>query len=237
MGGGAYVTFVVIGVSVAAFLAQQAGGIRFTAWFWLVADNYIGGGVAGGEYYRLLTAAFLHGDLSHLALNMVALFLLGSALEPHLGRLRFTVLYVLSALGGSAASYAFSLGPSLGASGAVFGLLGATLVVNRRLRRETAGLWILLAINVAYGFWRPDIDWRAHFGGLAAGAAVAAVLAYAPARKRTLVQAVGCLCVAGIILVVVVLRTLSLQGASGDPEAVAGLFPSVDMCCGGTTRV
>ncbi len=107
----------------------------------------------------------------HLLLNMYALYLFGPPLEAALGRLRFIVLYLVSALGGSALSYAFSQpgDPSLGASGAVFGLLGAYLVVNRRLGRDTTSVMVLLAINFAYGFLVPRIDWRAHLGGLVAG--------------------------------------------------------------------
>lgn len=236
-GGSPYVTFTVIGLCVALFVAQQALGIRFTARLWLEAVDFQGGGVAAGEFYRLLTAAFLHADYGHLLLNLAALFLLGTGLEPQLGRARFIALYLLSALGGSAASYAFSLGPSLGASGAVFGLLGANLVVGRRLRREVAGLWVLLAVNVAYGFIAPNIDWRAHFGGLAAGAAVAAVFAYAPSRRRVLLHVLGCVVVLFLVIGAVGWRTVSLRSTPPSLDSVAGVLPSVDMCCGRTTHV
>lgn len=171
-------------------------------------------GVADGQYYRLLTAAFLHGGIVHLGLNMYALYMFGPLLESALGRLRFTVLYLTAALGGTAASYAFSSPgtPSLGASGAVFGLLGAFLVVNRRLGRDNSLVMVMLAINLGYGFLVPQIDWRAHLGGLVTGALVAAALAYAPAQRRGLVQAAGIAGTLVLVLAVVLWRTADLGG-------------------------
>jgi membrane associated rhomboid family serine protease len=169
-------------------------------------------GVADGETYRLLTAAFLHGGVLHLLLNMYALFLFGPQLEASLGRVRFTALYVLSALGGSALSYAFSPPnqPSLGASGAVFGLLGAYLVISRRLGRDTTPVMVLLVINLGYGFLVPRIDWKAHVGGLVVGALVALVLAYAPRERRTVVQVAGLAATLLAVVALVVWRTAEL---------------------------
>ncbi|MGH8940431.1 MAG: rhomboid family intramembrane serine protease, partial [Actinomycetes bacterium] len=191
-----YVSKVIIAVNVVAWVVQTASGPTFEHRFWLLGGPVFDPvllqvvGVADNEYYRLLTAAFLHGGLLHLALNMYALYLFGPPLEAALGRVRFVALYVLSALGGSALSYAFSdpSRPALGASGAVFGLLGAYLVVSRRMGRDASGVMVLLVINFVYGFLVPRIDWRAHLGGLVAGALVALVLAYAPKQHRVLVQ-------------------------------------------------
>src|SRR5204862_4637739 len=96
--------------------------------------------VADGEYYRLLTAAFLHAGLLHIAFNMGALYLFGPALERALGRGRFLALYLAAALGGSVASYLFSsrAALSVGASGAIFGVYGATFFVGRRLVADTS---------------------------------------------------------------------------------------------------
>jgi membrane associated rhomboid family serine protease len=148
----------------------------------------------------------------HLLLNMYALWLFGPQLEATLGRVRFTALYVLSALGGSALSYAFSAPnqPSLGASGAVFGLLGAYLVVGRRLGRDTTPVMVLLVINLGYGFLVPRIDWRAHLGGLLVGALVALALAYAPRDRRTLVQVAGLVATFLAVAAVVAWRTAEL---------------------------
>jgi membrane associated rhomboid family serine protease len=212
-----YVSKALIGISVVVYVVQFALGAEFSARFWLVGAQFfpgLGEGVAAGEFYRLLTAAFLHGGIFHLGLNMYALYLFGPPLEQALGRLRFVALYGLSALGGSAASYAFSAPtqPSLGASGAVFGLLGAFLVVSRRLGRDASMVYVLLAINLVAGFLLPNIDWRAHVGGLVAGAAVAAALAYAPRARRTPVQLGGCVAVLVVAVLIVAARTLQLTG-------------------------
>jgi len=172
-------------------------------------------GVATGQLYRLVTAAFLHAGVFHILLNMLVLAQLGPVLEKSLGRVRFAVLYLLSALGGSTLSYLVSDAGTLGvgASGAIYGLFGAYFVVVRRLGGETRPILVLLAINLVITFTVPIIDWRAHVGGLVVGAALAAVLAYAPrGPRRTLVQTVGCAAGALLILVAVALRTAALGG-------------------------
>jgi membrane associated rhomboid family serine protease len=200
------VTKVLIGLNALAFLVQQVSQ-TFTLRF---ADLPVA--VASGEQYRLLTSAFLHGNLLHIALNMYALYLFGPPLEVALGRLRFIALYILSALGGSALSYAFAnpLGYSLGASGAVFGLFGAFFMVNRRLQRDTSGLLVLVAVNLAFSFLVRGIDWRAHIGGLVTGSLVAAALVYAPRRYRALVQTAGFVVVAVLVVALVAWRTAQL---------------------------
>ena len=212
-----WVSKVLIGLNVVMFVLQQVSD-EFTRRFYdlgLALDpvTMTPVGVADGEYYRLLTSAFLHGGVLHLLLNMYALFLFGPQLEAAFGRWRFTALYFVSALGGSAASYALSPPnqPSLGASGAVFGLLGAFLVVTRRLGRDTTPVLVLLAINLGYGFLVPRIDWKAHLGGLVAGGLIALALAYAPRDRRTLVQALGLLAVLAVVLAVVGWRTAELR--------------------------
>jgi membrane associated rhomboid family serine protease len=143
-------------------------------------------GVAAGEYYRLLTSAFMHGGILHIMFNMWVLLALGPTLESLLGRSRFLALYLLSALGGSVASYAFGQPniPSVGASGAIFGLMGAVLVVGKRLRQDVTNVLVLIGINIAIGFVVPNIDWRAHLGGLLTGVFVGAVFAYLPLQRR-----------------------------------------------------
>ncbi len=215
-----WVSKVLIAVNVVMYGLQLGVGRTFEHYLWLIGgpafDPVVNEvvGVADGEYYRLLTAAFLHGGVVHLLLNMYALYMFGPLLEGALGRLRFTVLYLVSALGGSAVSYTFSNPgtPSLGASGAVFGLLGAFLVVNRRLGRDNSSIMVLLAINLGYGFLVPQIDWRAHLGGLVTGALVAAAIAYAPSRHRLLVQTAGTVATLLVVLALVLWRTADLGG-------------------------
>lgn len=213
-----YVTKVLIAVNALVWLVQIGAGSSFEHRLWLIGGPAFDPvlmervGVADGESYRLLTAAFLHGGLVHLALNMYALYLFGPPLEGALGRVRFITLYFVSALGGSAVSYAFSnpAQPSLGASGAIFGLLGAFLVVSRRMGRDTTGVLILLAINFVYGLIVPRIDWHAHLGGLITGVLTAVAFAYAPKVGRTAVQTGGVLGVLAAVVVVVVWRTAAL---------------------------
>ena len=202
-----WVTKVLIAVNVVVFVLQQTV-TGFTARF---VDS--GTAVADGEYYRLLTSAFLHQNLLHIALNMYALYLFGPPLEAAFGRVRFAALYLLSALGGSAVSYAFGnpLGSSLGASGAVFGVLGAYLVVSKRLGRDATPVMALLAVNLVFGFLSPNIDWRAHIGGLVTGSLCAVAFAYAPAGRRTAVQVAGFVVVALMVLAVIVWRTADLR--------------------------
>lgn len=154
------------------------------------------------EPWRMLTSAFLHSPDSflHILLNMYTLWIFGQALEPVLGRARFLAVYLISALGGSVGY--LLLNPVLvpgqglvglvGASGAIFGLFGAMLLVQRQRGGDTRQLWVLIAINGVIGFLIPHIAWQAHLGGLITGGLCAAVLAYTPrGRRQGLLQALG----------------------------------------------
>lgn len=162
-----------------------------------------------GEVWRLITAGFLHGSFLHLLFNMYVLWLLGSELEELLGHLKFTSLYLISLLGGSATSYYFSnpASFSVGASGAVFGLMGAFLVVGSRLRQDVSQVMVLIALNVGIGFMVPNIDWRAHLGGLVAGAAVAWFLARKPDLVGRLLAITGVLGIFALLQQLVTTRT------------------------------
>ena len=172
-------------------------------------------GVADGQYYRLLTSAFLHANAFHLLTNMFALAMLGPQLEAALGRSRYLLLYLLSAVGGSVLSFLVSPAGTIGvgASGAIFGLFGAYYVVVRRLGGDTQQIVVLLVINLVITFAVPIIDWRAHLGGLVTGALIAAAFAYAPrGPQRSSVQYGGCAVLALVLLVAVLLRAAALQG-------------------------
>lgn len=211
------VTKALIGINLGVFLLGYLGGNPLQARLVLIGQGFsadIGGpvGVANGEWYRLLTAAFLHIDLLHLALNMFALWIFGSQLEPILGRSRFLTLYLLCGLAGSAASYAFlPTGHSaLGASGAIFGLVGATLVILRRLRYDISTTVTFLGLSLLIGFMLPSIDWRGHLGGLVAGLVLGLAFAHAPAKQRALVNGVAIASVAVATVLVVLARTAAL---------------------------
>ena len=141
--------------------------------------------VTNGQWWLLITAGFLHGSIIHLLFNVYILWILGSQLENIVGKAKFIIIYFGSLLGGSLASYLFSpFGSySIGASGAIFGLMGAMLVVGRKRNLDISQITTLVVINVVIGFVLTGIDWRAHLGGLAAGAFITWVLINATSSK------------------------------------------------------
>jgi membrane associated rhomboid family serine protease len=168
------------------------------------------------QWFRLVSSIFLHAGWLHIAFNMYVLYLLGPALEQLLGHGRFLVLYLLSGIGGAVASYWFSgLNTlSVGASGAIFGLMAAWIVVGRRLNRDVSQILVLLGINVVIGFVVSGIDWRAHLGGAATGALVALVLTTGrgpEGRKHLAGQAVATGVVLVAMIVLVLVRTEQIQ--------------------------
>jgi membrane associated rhomboid family serine protease len=180
---------------------------------------------AFSQPWRFITSAFLHSPsfLLHILFNMYALWMLGPYLENLLGRVRFVVLYLLSAIGGSVgyfvlvpASYEYDSNwytGAVGASGAIFGLFAALLVVNRRLGRDTSGIVGVILINAVIGFWVPNIAWQAHLGGLITGALAAAVLARraeGDPRGRGRAQAAGLLSVLALLVAVTIVKAVTV---------------------------
>src|ERR1700757_3513870 len=202
------VTYALIGINVAAFIVQMTSGNlqkQLTLWPPAVAD---------GQLYRLVTAAFLHYGAAHLLLNMWALYVVGPPLEMWLGRLRFGALYALSGLGGSVLVYLLSPinTATAGASGAIFGLFGATFVVARRLTLDVRWVVAVIAINLAFTFVVPAvsaqrISWQAHVGGLVTGALVAAAYVYPPKERRNLIQAAVTVIVLAVFAALIWWRT------------------------------
>ncbi|MEU3310757.1 rhomboid family intramembrane serine protease [Nocardiopsis sp. NPDC055551] len=170
------------------------------------------GVVEYGEWYRLITAAFLHAGVFHLLFNGYAMFILGPQLERWLGHGRFLALWILGALAGSVLSLlATPNAGSVGASGAIFALFGAVFVIGRRLRLDTRMIMVLLALNLGITFLVPNISWTAHIGGLVGGLLIGAVFAYLPGRdatagRRTLVHA---LLLAAFVVLLVVLTLVA----------------------------
>lgn len=197
-------TLIVVNVAVFALTVAQAGSLGgnaaaplFRAWSLVPL-------LVDGEWWRVLTSGFLHFGPVHLLFNMLALWIIGREVEVVLGRGRFLAVYLLGVLGGAAAAMLFSA-PDIqlaGASGAVFGLMGALVVLLRRMRAPAGQVFGLIAINIAISFL-PGISLTAHLGGLVAGAAATAALVYAPARSRTTVQ-VGALGALAVLLVAVI---------------------------------
>ena len=169
-------------------------------------------GIAAGEWYRLVTAMFLHYGAVHLLLNMMLVAQIGRYLEAQLGPMRFAALYLLAGFGGNVAAYVFQAPnqPSAGASTATFGLIAAVLVVNRRLLRDPGPMVPLLVTNLIFTFTIPYISVAGHLGGLVTGAAAAAALAYPKLPHRTLKQAIGLTAILLLLIAAAFLRTQSI---------------------------
>ena len=211
------VTYVLIGINVAVALgallsggsAAGGGGIGGSG---LLEDGSVSrSAIADGEYWRLITAGFLHAGFFHLAFNMLALWVLGGMLEPALGRFRFGLVYLVALLAGSFGALLLEPdAPTVGASGAIFGLMGAAAVVMRHsgisVMESGLGIWIVL--NLLITFTVPNISIGGHIGGLVGGAVVALLLYDLRDRLRVprpvvtaLALALGALAVAGSIAV------------------------------------
>ena len=195
------VTYAIIAVCAVVYLAQRASQS-------VTLEFAFAPFLGWSEPWRFVTAAFLHSPATffHILLNMFALWSLGQYLEPMLGRARFAALYLISGIGGQVAVTLLAGTPTIeglssgqdrawvtavvGASGAIFGLFGALLVLNRHLGRSSTAMYATIAINAAFGFLYPGISWQAHLGGLVTGLACAgAIVAFRGQRVRHLVWA------------------------------------------------
>ncbi|MDX3690418.1 rhomboid family intramembrane serine protease [Streptomyces europaeiscabiei] len=214
-------TKILIGVNLLLFLVQMSAGDTFTDRFSLIGRARVPElgssfqGVAEGQWYRLVTSMFLHSSSSvtHILFNMLSLWWIGGPLEAALGRARYLALYFVSGLAGSALTYllAEQNQPSLGASGAIFGLFGATGVLMRRLNYDMRPLIILLVINLIFTFSPMfNIAWEAHVGGLVAGVLIGYAMVHAPRERRALIQYGVCALVLAAVVVMTLLRTVQL---------------------------
>ena len=147
-------------------------------------------GVNDGAYWQLVTSMFTHVQPLHLGFNMLALYFLGPTLEGVLGRARFLAAYFVSGLAGSAAVMVLSApnGQTLGASGAIFGMMGVLVVVALKVRGQVQSVAMWIGLNLIFTFTIPNISWQGHLGGLAGGLIVGAAMVYAPRARRPLVQ-------------------------------------------------
>ena len=183
------VTMTLIGIMVGIYLLQLVGGASINANSGWIFENgaLFGPYVAQGDWYRLLSAAFLHYGPIHLGMNMLALWWIGRPLEDWLGPVRYVLLFLVSGLAGSAgALIANPNGITVGASGAIFGILGAAIVLERQQTYVLGGSAItLLVVNLAFTFAVPGISIGGHLGGLAGGAL--AILALSQFGKRSAV--------------------------------------------------
>lgn len=230
---------VLIGINAAVWLLIAATGWTNSEWIFRLAlhargicsvggGNYLVGateaqcagesgtwiaGVADGAPWLLVTSMFTHVALWHIAVNMLTLWQLGPHLELALGRARFLALYLLSGLAGSALVFAaageYSL--TLGASGSGFGLMAALLLLAIKVRGNVREILFFVGLNFAITVvFSQYISWQGHLGGFLGGAAIMAVLIYAPRQRRTTWQVAGIAAIGVLVLVAVVARTLAL---------------------------
>jgi membrane associated rhomboid family serine protease len=206
-------TYILIGICVVAFIGGTAGGASATG-------SGIGGStlltegalsraaIADGEYWRLITAGFLHAGFFHLLFNMFSLYILGTMLEPAIGRARFALIYFVSLLAGSFGALLVESNPTaltVGASGAIFGLMSAAVIVmrNRGISPMESGLGLWIGLNLLLTFTIPNISIGGHIGGLIGGALTALVLFDLRDAVRVPPMAVNLICVAlGVAAVV-----------------------------------
>lgn len=211
-------TKLLVGVNLLVFLVQLSLGNSFTDRFDLIGRAWVPElgttlqGVAEGQWYRLLTSMFLHGSVMHIAFNMLSLWWIGGPLEAALGRARYLALYFISGFAGSALTYLLAEPnqASLGASGAIFGLFGATAVLMRRLKYDMRPVVILLVINLIITFGWSSIAWQAHVGGLVGGVLIGYAMVHAPRERRGLIQYGVCALVMVAVVAMTLVRTAQL---------------------------
>lgn len=171
------VTYVLLGITIAVFLLQMATQFIFGQDIAAALGMKVNELIIGGEFWRLITPMFLHGSILHIGFNMYALFALGPALESYYGHGRYLALYLLSGFAGNVISFLFSGNPSLGASTAIFGLIGAEAIFLYRNRsvlgamsqRALTNVVFIIIINMVLGGFSAGIDIWGHIGGLLGG--------------------------------------------------------------------
>lgn len=202
------VTYAILAVTAVVGVLQLIPGLGITSAL-LFSGVYVMPQVSPYPFepWRLLTALLVHGGFWHFGLNMLALWMIGRVLEPMLGRWRFLALYLIGGLGGSVAVAAIApMNSAVGASGAVFALMAALLVIGRQLGGNVTGILVVLGINLVLGFIIPGIAWQAHLGGAAIGALVGFILARTSRREQRAVQIlllIAVVVVVGVLLAVV----------------------------------
>ena len=219
------VTYTIIGICAAVYLLQRVDPSITRRFAFVPALGWT-------EPWRFVTAAFLHSPATifHILLNMFALWTLGQYLEPMLGRARYAALYLISGIGGQVGVVLLAGSPTLaglstgqddawltpvvGASGAIFGLFGALLVLNRHLGRSSAAMYATIAINAAFGFLYPGIAWQAHLGGFVTGLVCALVIV---AFRRQGGHHLVWLSLSGVLALLVVVTVAKYLGL---PEAI-----------------
>ena len=218
-------SYALIGLNVLVFALIQVTGAGNSPWLYRLAllpsrgfavidgQPQFFDGVATGAWWQLLTSVFTHVDLWHIGFNMLALYVLGPQLEAVLGRTRFLAVYLLSGLSGSAMVYWFSgvNTPTIGASGALFGLMAALLVIAYKVRGQVQQIMMWIGLNFLITVvFRSFISWQGHLGGFLGGLALAAAFVFAPRGNRSTWQLVASVTLLVLLVVAFAGRTLAL---------------------------
>jgi membrane associated rhomboid family serine protease len=213
------VTQVLIGLNVIVFLAETAAGAGFSSggggWVFNHGDLYGFAIAHQHQYWRLVSSGFLHDGIFHILVNMVSLYFVGSALEPGIGQLKFGVIYVVSLLGGSFGALLFSPGiPTIGASGAIFGIFGALIVVARArgISIWQSGLGFFLLLNLFLSVSIRGIALGGHIGGLVAGLICGLLIVEVGERRRMNQLALAGCAVVGVLSIV---GAIAVAGSHG----------------------
>ncbi|AQX15968.1 MULTISPECIES: rhomboid family intramembrane serine protease [Tessaracoccus] len=210
--GGAFGTLYNLLAMVPEGLCPVGDRILLTGPAGCVAEGYSWlPGVATGAPWQVLTSGFTHAAAWHLGFNMLVLWLLGPTIEQVLGRARYLAVYLVALLGGSAGVMLLSqpYSSSVGASGAIYGLMGALLLIAIRHKGDVRGILFWLGLNVVLSFTWSGISWEGHLGGLAGGMAAAAIIMYLPKGRRGLQWPLVAL-LAAVFVAVIVARAMQL---------------------------
>ncbi|CAN5152872.1 rhomboid family intramembrane serine protease [soil metagenome] len=207
------VTYAIIGVNAFIYLLELIPGSPVTSVLAYDLRDTI------SRPWEMLTYAFVHLSVLHIALNMFSVYIFGPVIEQLVGRARYLALYLLAAFGGAVGFLAIAfLAPSLltslsvaGASGAIFGLMGAYFVIARRLGGSSAQILVVIVLNLALGFIPgTSIAWQAHVGGLIVGGAVALVYTRTRRRQQRTVQVAALVGIGAALIVIVALLAVAL---------------------------
>ncbi len=232
------VTYALIAINVVAFLAEgnlSIGGRPTNSVYEKGAllgsyQGLPGEGVAHGQWWRIVSGGFLHESLLHIGFNMYILYVLGMQLEPALGRVRFGAIYAVSLLTGSLGALLVSPHAiTVGASGAVFGIMGATAVEMRarQIPVMQSGVGTLIAINLVISFALPGISWGGHVGGLIGGALATLVLQYGERMRQPVLALAGCAVIAAATVAgsIATAKSSEVEPSAGLPAGLVGPEP------------
>jgi membrane associated rhomboid family serine protease len=237
MPSGPVVTYALIAINVVIFLIEGKGALSFGGSASgnlyvkgaLLGSSEVPGlagqGVAYGQWWRIVSSGFLHENLLHIAFNMWVLYYLGTMLEPALGRARFGLVYAVSLLCGSFGALLISPHVlTVGASGAIFGLMGAAAVemYSRQIPIMQSGVGGLIVLNLILTFTIPHLSWGGHLGGLIGGTLCAAVLRYGEVQRNRVLGLIGAAAIGVGALAgsIVTAHSSKVEGSAGGPATL-----------------